>query len=132
MCIEEFTSYAQAEEAISSKTFTFSDESNTSKSSWILGAQYHSCDDQTGYLTLSILCTLLYIALKLKWFKYFLGAGLLWGRIWNCGQTFNGDHTGGRSLRNRVKLIITIFVKGFQCCFLPSFLEFFFFWNFPF
>ena len=47
--IEEFTSYAQAEEAISSKTFTFSDECNTSKSSWILGAQYHSCDDQTGY-----------------------------------------------------------------------------------
>lgn len=46
---KEFTSYEQAKKSISSTSFTFSDKCNTSKSSWILGAEYYSCDGKTGY-----------------------------------------------------------------------------------
>ena len=44
-----FTSYEQAKKIISSTNFTFNDNCNTSKSSWIIGAEYYSCDNQDGY-----------------------------------------------------------------------------------
>ena len=46
---EDFTSYEQAEKSIENTNFTFSDTCNTSKSSWILGAEYYSCDNKNGY-----------------------------------------------------------------------------------
>ncbi len=46
---KDFTSYEQAKKSINSTNFTFSDKCNTSKSSWILGAEYYSCDNQNGY-----------------------------------------------------------------------------------
>lgn len=46
---ENFTSYAQAKNSIESARFNFSDKCNTSKSSWILGAKYYSCNNKDGY-----------------------------------------------------------------------------------
>ena len=46
---KDFTSYEQAKKSINSASFIFSDKCNTSKSSWILGAEYYSCDNQNGY-----------------------------------------------------------------------------------
>lgn len=45
----DFTSYEQAKKTIETTKFTFSDNCNTSKSSWILGAKYYSCDNTNGY-----------------------------------------------------------------------------------
>jgi len=47
-----FSNYEQAKKSIESTNFTISDKCNTSKSSWILGAEYYSCDKQTGYFFL--------------------------------------------------------------------------------
>lgn len=44
-----FSSYQEANELIKKTEFTFFDECNTSKSSWILNAEYYSCDERTGY-----------------------------------------------------------------------------------
>ena len=46
---ENFTSYEQAKKTIETTKFAFSDNCNTSKSSWILGAEYYSCDNINGY-----------------------------------------------------------------------------------
>ena len=46
---ENYTSYKQAKRSIKSASFTFYDQCNTSKSSWILGAEYYSCDNEKGY-----------------------------------------------------------------------------------
>lgn len=46
---ENFTSYEQAKKSIETTSFTFSDKCNTSKSSWILGTEYYSCDNKNGY-----------------------------------------------------------------------------------
>lgn len=54
-CIElpaQFQSYEEAESRITSASFQFQDAANTSKSSWIRGASYYSCDGQTGYFLL--------------------------------------------------------------------------------
>ncbi len=45
----DFSSYQEANELIRKTEFTFYDECNTSKSSWILNAEYYSCDERTGY-----------------------------------------------------------------------------------
>ncbi len=39
---------------ITSAKFKYVDEANTSKSSWIRGAKYYSCNSQLGYLIISI------------------------------------------------------------------------------
>lgn len=46
---DDFTSYEQAQKLIETSKFNFSDNCNTSKSSWILGAEYYSCDNKSGY-----------------------------------------------------------------------------------
>ena len=46
---QDFTSYEQAKTSIKSTSFALSDKCNTSKSSWILGAEYYSCDNRNGY-----------------------------------------------------------------------------------
>ncbi len=46
---DDFKSYEQAQKSIETTKFKFSDNCNTSKSSWILGAEYYSCDNKTGY-----------------------------------------------------------------------------------
>lgn len=48
----QFQSYEEAESRITSVSFQFQDEVNTSKSSWIRGASYSSCNGQTGYFML--------------------------------------------------------------------------------
>jgi len=45
-----FTSYAQASQLIKSSTFKMHESVNTSKSSWVRGASYYSCDSQKGFL----------------------------------------------------------------------------------
>lgn len=44
-----FSSYQQAENLIGKSTFLYSDNVNTSKSSWIRGASFYSCDKEVGY-----------------------------------------------------------------------------------
>ncbi len=48
----QFQSYEEAESRITSASFQFQDDVNTSKSSWIRVASYYSCDGQTGYFML--------------------------------------------------------------------------------
>ncbi len=45
-----FTTYDEANNTVESVDFKYTDEVDTSKSSWIRGAQYYSCDGETGYL----------------------------------------------------------------------------------
>lgn len=45
-----FQTYEEAKNTVESVDFKYADEVNTSKSSWIRGAQYYSCDGSTGYL----------------------------------------------------------------------------------
>lgn len=45
-----FTTYDEAKNTVESVDFKYTDEVDTSKSSWIRGAQYYSCDGSTGYL----------------------------------------------------------------------------------
>ena len=44
-----FHSYKEAISKIKSGSFRFTDEANTSRSSWITSAKYYSCDEVTGY-----------------------------------------------------------------------------------
>ena len=46
----KFTNYFVAEKIIKSTSFKLKDEVNTSNSSWILSANYYSCDGKLGYL----------------------------------------------------------------------------------
>jgi len=46
----EFDSYEQAIRLVKSSTFKIEESLNTSKSSWIRGASYFSCDRKTGFL----------------------------------------------------------------------------------
>ncbi len=48
----QFRSYEEAKSRITSASFQFQDAAYTSKSSWIRGASYYSCDGQTGYFLL--------------------------------------------------------------------------------
>ena len=45
-----FDSYAEARDAVKEATFNFTDKLPYGKSSWIMSANYYSCDDKTGYL----------------------------------------------------------------------------------
>lgn len=45
-----FNNYRQALKEVKSAKFEINDKINTSKSSWIRGASFYSCDLQTGYL----------------------------------------------------------------------------------
>lgn len=45
-----FKSYTEASQLIKSSTFKTHESVNTSKSSWIRGASYYSCDSQKGFL----------------------------------------------------------------------------------
>ncbi|NLP59411.1 KTSC domain-containing protein [Lutibacter sp. B1] len=45
-----FSSYEQAKKIIETTDFELYDKCNTSKSSWILKAEYYSCDKKNGYL----------------------------------------------------------------------------------
>ncbi|WP_367997935.1 KTSC domain-containing protein [Zobellia uliginosa] len=49
---DNFVSYENALKVIKSADFSYSDDCNTSKSSWINDAKYYSCDNKTGYLLL--------------------------------------------------------------------------------
>lgn len=54
-CLElpdSFINYKEAIEAIKSTNFTFIESCNTSKSSWIRSASFHSCDSKTGFFLL--------------------------------------------------------------------------------
>jgi len=46
---QKFTSYDQAINLVRSSSFKISETVNTSRSSWIRGAEYYSCDGSTGY-----------------------------------------------------------------------------------
>ena len=50
---QKFSSYKQAIELVQNSRFVFTDEANTSSSSWISSASYYSCDGKTGYLVYS-------------------------------------------------------------------------------
>jgi hypothetical protein len=45
-----FANYAQASQLIKASTFKMHESVNTSKSSWVRGASYYSCDSQKGFL----------------------------------------------------------------------------------
>jgi hypothetical protein len=49
---QTFSSYSEAEQQIQNAHFSLKDEVNTDKSSWIRGAKYFSCDNQTGFFFL--------------------------------------------------------------------------------
>lgn len=48
----QFSSYDQAVSKIESSDFKIKEEANTSKSSWIRGASFYSCDGNTGFFIL--------------------------------------------------------------------------------
>ncbi len=48
-----FQSYDQAVELVRSSEFKIDETVNTSKSSWIRGAEYYSCDGITGFFILT-------------------------------------------------------------------------------
>jgi hypothetical protein len=48
-----FSSYQQAKNLIQKSSFAYSDKLNTSKSSWIRGASFYSCDNKTGFLIIA-------------------------------------------------------------------------------
>ncbi len=45
----KFYNYQQAIKLIKTSDFAFTDKCNTSKSSWIIKAEYYSCDDKKGF-----------------------------------------------------------------------------------
>src|SRR5687767_522795 len=47
-----FSSYSQATQMVRKAIFKVEESVNTSKSSWIRGAEYYSCDGRTGYFIL--------------------------------------------------------------------------------
>ena len=47
-----FNSYKQATQTIPNTGFNYSDDVNTSQSSWIRTAKYYSCDEAYGFLIL--------------------------------------------------------------------------------
>jgi hypothetical protein len=47
---DHFDTYENALKVIKSSDYKFSDDCNTSKSSWIYEADFYSCDGKTGYL----------------------------------------------------------------------------------
>lgn len=49
---KRFTSYAEAISKIESSKFEIKEEVNTSKSSWIRGASFYSCDGNIGFFIL--------------------------------------------------------------------------------
>jgi hypothetical protein len=48
----EFSNYEEALQKVKAAHFLVEESVNTSKSSWIRGASYKSCDGQTGYFIL--------------------------------------------------------------------------------
>jgi len=48
----KYSSYDEAIETIEASHFKIEESVNTSKSSWIRGAEYYSCDGATGFLIL--------------------------------------------------------------------------------
>ena len=44
-----FSSYSGVIKKINSTRFTLKDNANTSRSSWVIGASYYSCDKKFGY-----------------------------------------------------------------------------------
>lgn len=50
---EQFANYDELESALDDHDFMISEYQNTSQSSWVRGAQYFSCDGETGYFLLS-------------------------------------------------------------------------------
>jgi hypothetical protein len=48
-----FKSYTEAEGLISHASFNYTDKVNMQKSSWIKGAKYYSCDNQSGFFILA-------------------------------------------------------------------------------
>lgn len=48
----QFSSYDQAVSKIESSDFKIQEKANTSKSSWIRGASFYSCDGNTGFYIL--------------------------------------------------------------------------------
>jgi len=50
---QNFHSYSNAINVIQNSSFTFQDQADTSKSSWIKNAEYFSCDNNTGYLIIT-------------------------------------------------------------------------------
>lgn len=50
---ENFKSYPSALKAIRAHVFTIKERCDTSKSSWILGAEYYSCNNKKGYLLIT-------------------------------------------------------------------------------
>ena len=46
---QKFSSYNEAISIIKSTNFTFTDNVNTSRSSWVRGASFYSCNKQLGY-----------------------------------------------------------------------------------
>ncbi len=49
---KKFYNYEQAIKLIKKSNFAFTDKCNTSKSSWIVGAEYYSCDKKKGFFIL--------------------------------------------------------------------------------
>ena len=50
---KSFSSYEQAKSLVKSSTFKIKESVNTSKSSWIRGASFYSCDSKKGFLIIN-------------------------------------------------------------------------------
>ena len=48
----QFSSYEEAKSKLENSNFKINEGVNTSKSSWIKGASFHSCNGETGYFIL--------------------------------------------------------------------------------
>jgi len=50
----KFSSYNQAISTVENSNFKIDESINTSKSGWILGAHYYSCDGKTGFFIIRL------------------------------------------------------------------------------
>ncbi len=70
---KKFYNYQQAIKLIKTSDFAFTDKCNTSRSSWITGAEYYSCDNKKGFLLLQNKRGKIYIYINLPknvWYQF--------------------------------------------------------------
>ncbi len=69
----KFSNYGEVIHLIEKTDFTFSDKCNTKKSSWIVSAEYYSCDSKKGFFILKTKKGAIYIHQNLPknlWYQF--------------------------------------------------------------
>jgi len=90
----DFDTYQNALKIIKSSDFKFSDDCNTSKSSWINDAEFFSCDKKTGYLLITTKSkTYIHKDVPIeKWYEF--------KKATSFGQYYN------RNIKSRFRLVL--------------------------